>query len=101
MLYKMKKTLILFTLTSFISCGQHTEHTVNTVKKIQQLPTKTITNTPQSFSNVAKEIAIQTKVNDLPLQLIGKFTIPTYTNGGFGGISGASLLLIIILILGK
>ncbi|MEA5260426.1 hypothetical protein VB264_21680 [Arcicella aquatica] len=76
----MKKTLILFTLTSFISCGQHTEHTVSTVKKIQQLPTKTITNTPQSFSNVAKEIAIQTKVNDLPLQLIGKFTIPTYIN---------------------
>lgn len=77
----MKKTFSLFFLISFVSCAQQSDKKVNDVsKKTQVLPTKTIINTPLSISNVAKEIAIQTNVNELPLHLIGTFKIPSYTN---------------------
>lgn len=75
----MKKHLSLFFLVSFFSsCAQQSDKS-NSSKKLQR-PTKTVTNTVSSISNVAKTIAIQTNLNELPLKLIGTFKIPTYQN---------------------
>lgn len=74
----MKKTFSLFFLISFISCAQQSDKKINASAK--KTPTVTYINTPLSISNVAKEIPTQTKVNELPLTLIGTFKIPTYIN---------------------